>query len=139
MTNSISSLVLGYQVDNFNRKYLLVGSCLVWNVICALSYFIDSFAMMVLIRMSFAVISSVHTPGCISLIGDYFEHENRSKANSVYVAAISFGMGLANLTSLINNSIGWRECSLVVSGIGIVFSLVALSLYEPARTDDRGN
>lgn len=81
----------------------------------------------------------MHTPGSISLIGDYFEHENRSKANSVYVAAISFGIGLANLTSLINNRFGWRECSLIVSLIGIAISLLGFTIYEPERTDDRGN
>lgn len=139
MTNSFSSLILGYQVDKFNRKYLLIASCFTWNVLCGLSYFITSYGQMCVIRMGFAVISSVHTPACISLIGDYFEHHNRSKANSVYVAAISFGVGLANITSLINQSIGWRECSLVVSGIGIFMSLLALGLQEPARTDDRGN
>lgn len=94
--------------------------------------------MMCFIRMTFAVVSSVHTPACISLIGDLFEHENRSKANSVYVAAISFGVGLANLTSLINNSIGWRECALVVSGIGIWCALLGFGIYEPVRTNDRG-
>lgn len=89
--------------------------------------------------MGFAIISSVHTPASISLIGDYFEHENRSKANSIYVAAISFGIGLANLTSLINNTFGWRLCSLIVSLIGVALSLFGLTIYEPERTDDRGN
>ena len=89
--------------------------------------------------MIFGVISSIHTPACISIIGDMFEHQNRSKASSVYVAAISFGVGLANITSLVNNAIGWRESALVVSGIGIFFSLLGLTIYEPNRTNDRGN
>lgn len=91
------------------------------------------------VRMAFAVLSAVHTPACISLIGDMFEHEERSKANSVYVAAISFGVGLASLTAILNDAIGWRNCSLVVSGVGIVVSFLGLTVFEPARTTDRGN
>ena len=94
---------------------------------------------MVVIRMAFAFISSIHTPACISLISDYFDHEHRSKANSVYVAAISFGVGLANLTSIMNESIGWRKCSLVVGAIGIFAGFLGLTLSEVDRTNDRGN
>jgi MFS family permease len=88
--------------------------------------------------MAFAIISSVHTPACISLIGDYFDHENRSKANSVYVAAISFGVGLANLTSIVNDNVGWRNCTLIVSSIGIGTGVLAVTIEEALRTTDRG-
>lgn len=88
--------------------------------------------------MGFAIVSAIHTPACISLIGDYFEHENRSKANSVYVTAISFGVGLANLTSIANQHIGWRNCSLVVSGIGFIFGLLGFTIEEAERSNDRG-
>jgi len=89
--------------------------------------------------MGFAILSSVHTPACISLIGDYFEHENRSKANSVYVTAVSFGVGLANLTTIINENQGWRNSSLIVSGIGLVAGLLGLTIEEAVRSGDRGN
>lgn len=138
-TNVVAAIVLGSQVDNFNRKRFLFISCFLWNGICLLSHFIQSFGQMVAIRMSFAVISAVHTPACISLIGDMFEHEDRSKANSVYVAAISFGVGLASLTTILNENIGWRNCALVVSGTGILISFLGLTIYEPTRTTDRGN
>ena len=89
--------------------------------------------------MSFAFLSSVHTPACISLINDIFDHEQRSRANSVYVTAISFGVGLANLTSIMNEQIGWRNCALVVGAIGVVASFCALFIEETERTNDRGN
>lgn len=95
-----------------------------------MSAYATTYESLVLIRMVFAFISSVHTPACISLIGDYFDHENRSKANSVYVAAISFGVGLANLTSILNESIGWRNCALVVSSIGIATGLLGVTIEE---------
>jgi sugar phosphate permease len=89
--------------------------------------------------MAFAILSSIHTPACISLIGDYFEHENRSKANSLYVTAVSFGVGLANLTTIINEKEGWRNSALIVSGMGIAAGLLGLTIEEAVRNGDRGN
>jgi MFS family permease len=93
---------MGYQVDKFNRKYLLIICGLTWNLTCACSYFVNSFSQLLIIRIVFAILSSVHTPACISLINDYFKHEKRSRANSLYVAAVSIGVGFANLTSILN-------------------------------------
>jgi MFS family permease len=138
-TNVLAAIILGYQVDSFNRKIFLFSSCFAWNIVCGLAYWIESFGQMCAVRMGFAVLSAVHTPACISLIGDMFEHEDRSKANSVYVAAISFGVGLASLTNIINHQIGWRNCALVVSGVGVCISFLGLTIYEPTRTSDRGN
>ena len=137
-TNSISGIVMGYQVDRFNRKYLLVVCALLWNLICLLMYWTTNYYVLIAIRMGFGVVSSVHTPCCISLINDYFQHENRARANSVYVAAISIGVGFANLTSFINEAVGWRDSVLVVTGIGFVITFLILFLEEPIRRSDRG-
>ena len=75
----------------------------------------------------------MHTPACISLINDLFQHENRAKANSVYVAAISIGVGFANMTSFINDAFGWRNSVLVVTGIGAAITLALFLLEEPIR------
>ena len=89
--------------------------------------------------MGFALVSSIHTPACVSLINDYYRHENRSKANSVYVTAVSLGVGFANLTSILNQKIGWRNCVLVTSGVGLFFSFLTMFLKEPRRQDERSN
>ena len=101
-------------------------------------YWTTNYYMLVVIRMGFGVVSSVHTPCCISLINDYFQHENRARANSVYVAAISIGVGFANLTSFINEAVGWRDSVLVVTGIGLAVTVLILLLKEPLRQSDRG-
>jgi sugar phosphate permease len=83
--------------------------------------------------MGFAAISSIHVPACISLINDYFRHEDRSKANSVFVTAVSIGIGIANLTSIINKKIGWRNSSLCVSCTGLFVTFLIILIKEPRR------
>ena len=33
MTNSFAGILLGYQVDRYNRKYILIMSCVAWNLV----------------------------------------------------------------------------------------------------------
>ncbi len=86
-----------------------------------------------MVRILFAVLSSIHTPACISLINDYFKHEKRSRANSLYVAAVSIGVGFANLTSIINFQIGWRLSSVFVSTFGLIITILTCFIHEPRR------
>jgi predicted MFS family arabinose efflux permease len=45
--------------------------------------------------------------------------------------SISFGVCCANLTSLINQRIGWRQTCLLVGGINLVLTLMIVFLDEP--------
>lgn len=130
---------MGYQADKFNRKYLLVVCGIIWNCISMAAYYVKTYEQLLYIRVGFAIMSSIHTPACISLINDYFKHETRSRANSVYVAAVSLGVGFASLTSILNNKIGWRNSVVVVSTIGLIFSLFSLCLNEPRRQCEKSN
>ena len=54
------------------------------------------------------------------------------------MAAISVGVGFANLTSYINEAVGWRDSILIVSGIGFAATVFLLFMEEPLRQADRG-
>ena len=92
-----------------------------------------------IIRIAFAIINSVHTPACVSLINDFFQHEARSRANAVYVTAVSLGVGMASLTSIVNEAVGWRVSSLIVGGIGLFVTSLIIFLEEPRRMCEKAN
>jgi predicted MFS family arabinose efflux permease len=48
--------------------------------------------------------------------------------------AVSFGVCFANLTTLINNRLGWRKASLIVSIMGTSMAFLAIFLSEPRRS-----
>jgi len=91
------------------------------------------------IRIAFAMLNSVHTPACVSLIKDYFQHEARSRANSCYVAAVSLGVGMANLTSILDEAVGWRYSSLLVGLFGLFTTSLICCLEEPPRMCEKAN
>ena len=139
IVSCISAVILGYQVDRYNRKYLIFVCSLLWNIIQCMTFFVQSFWQILAIRIAFAVLNSVHTPACVSLIKDFFQHEARSRANSCYVAAVSLGVGFANLTSIMNEVIGWRNSSLVVGAFGIFVTFLITFLEEPPRMCEKAN
>jgi MFS family permease len=130
----LSMFVTSYFVDRANRKFLLLIFGVLWNAVCLLIFFAQSYTQLLLIRIIFAALASMSPPACISLINDYFKNEYRARANSVYVMAVSFGVCFANMTSLINTNLGWRKAALIVSFSGIGMALLVIFLAEP-RSD----
>jgi predicted MFS family arabinose efflux permease len=55
------------------------------------------------------------------------------------VTAVSIGVGCANLTSLINNEIGWRNSIIVVTMIGLFITFLCCFLEEPRRKCEKSN
>ena len=138
MTNAIAGLIMGYLVDRTNRKYLLVTCVLLWNAICCLNAIVSDFSQLLTLRILFAVVCSVHVPACVSLIQDLFRHK-RAMANSIFVTAVSFGVGAANLTSIMNQKIGWRNSALACSSFGVIVALLVMTIEEPKRIDCTAN
>ena len=55
------------------------------------------------------------------------------------MAAVSLGVGFANLTSIMNEVIGWRNSSLVVGAYGIFVTILVTFLEEPPRMCEKAN
>ena len=45
---------------------------------------------------------------------------------------------MANLTTIFNENVGWRNSYLIVSCIGTICALLGLTIEEAIRTNDRG-
>jgi predicted MFS family arabinose efflux permease len=60
-------------------------------------------------------------------------------ANSIFVTAVSFGVGAANLTSIMNQKIGWRNSALACSSFGVVVAILLITIEEPKRIDCTAN
>mmetsp|Transcript_17902 Transcript_17902/g.30446 ORF Transcript_17902/g.30446 Transcript_17902/m.30446 type:complete len:229 (+) Transcript_17902:183-869(+) len=137
LVTQLSMFVMGYFVDKYNRRALLLVFCVLWNSVCLLNYFVEEYWQLLTIRIMFAMLGSVSPPACISLINDYFKNEQKARASSVYVMAVSFGVCCANLTTLINNQYGWRNATLIVSVIGVAVGFLASFLEEPRNVSHK--
>lgn len=76
---------------------------------------------------------SACVPASVSLITDYFRHEVRGRANSVFAFGVYLGGGLSSLSLIIDEAVGWRDTILIVCFVSIVLALPILILKEPPR------
>ena len=132
MMNGTAGQAMNYFVDKFNRKYLLLLFGLLQHGICMATYYVTSYEELIVIRTAFGIIQSINTPACLSLIQDYFKGK-WMKVQQFYGLAVSLGVGLASLSSLLNAKVGWRYTAVTISFIGVFISLLTLFLREPDR------
>ena len=128
--------------DRYNRVNIVSASLAIWSAMTALSGFAGNFLQLLAARIGVGVGEAGASPPSHSIISDYFPHEERGRALSIYSIGIYIGILIGFLAGgWINQYFGWRIAFLVVGAPGILLALVVkLTLREPLRGQlDAGN
>jgi MFS family permease len=102
VSNSLFGLVLGYMADVFNRKYLLLVTTILCTAMTFSMVYTNNFIQILFPRILFSVFSGACIPASVSLITDYYQHELRGRANSVFAFGIYLGGGLSSISIIID-------------------------------------
>ncbi|RKE36428.1 putative MFS family arabinose efflux permease [Paraburkholderia sp. BL23I1N1] len=148
---SCVGLPLGYLVDNYNRRNLLIAGVAIWSSMTVLSGIAHNFTVLFIGRMGVGFGEAVLTPAAYSLIKDAFPENLRSRAYGVYVFGSSVGIGaslvvaggLAHLFDGANSShfsvlsglSTWQYVLLVIGAAGFPIAALGLLIREPIRRD----
>jgi MFS family permease len=147
---SFVGLPLGRVADVGNRKWLLVGTAVIWGSCTVASGLATSFAMLCVLRIGVAIGEAALTPTSLSLISDLFPAKQRALATSIFMALGALGAtGAYILGGLVVNAIGdvthidlpivgavrpWQAVFFLVGAPAFVFAaIIALTLPEPVR------
>jgi MFS family permease len=106
LINSIFGLLFGYLADSFNRKWILVITTVAYTLMTLASAYVHTFVQVLIPRILFSFFMAACIPVSVSLINDYFSHEWRGRANSMFAFGIYLGGGLSSLTALVNEKFG---------------------------------
>lgn len=147
---TILGLPMGWIVDRYNRRNLIVAGISLWSVMTALCGAAGNFGMLFLARMGVGVGEATLSPAALSIITDYFPKERLGTALSVYSMGIFFGSGLAFLVGgaviaavsglppvevpVLGWLAPWRLTFLVVGLPGLFMAILIYTLREPHRT-----
>ena len=142
-------LPLGWLADRTRRTTLVAAGVALWSLATAVSGLARSFSHLILARVGVGVGDAALAPCALSLISNSFPPAKRGRPVALYIAAQSFGAGLAMLggaavlvwagtrTSislpLVGNVAPWQ---LTFLAMGLPGLLVAVLLYlarEPER------
>lgn len=132
---AIASLGAGFAADRFNRKTLTVLSAASWSVAVVGTALAQSYAVVVACRIAMGLACAFSTPTAYTLIRDNVPPGKVATASSFYGTGVALGSGLASLTILLDNAVGWRGALDAIAITG--FASVALSLVLlPNDADD---
>ncbi len=114
----------GYLYDRFARARLLALASFIWGSTTWLSAIARSFGLFVASRASTGIDDSSYS-GLYSLVSDYFGPQVRGKVYGLLQVAMPMGYLLGMiLSSLLRETLGWRNVYLITGAVGIVIALV---------------
>ena len=127
------SLFAGSISDQFNRRNVLALSCLVWSIITGLHSQARSFTDLIPLRALLGISQAFFNPAAYTLIADLFPKRLVGSINGIFSSGIYLGGGLASLSILLDNQVGWRATMLSIGLIGIVIAGVCVAVVRDHR------
>lgn len=101
---------------------------------CGITGAVNSFAMLVVMRVFHALLNTSSNPLSFSLVSDYFPPEKRATANSIIQAGNYLGVGVSSFSVLLISMFGWRAQYVIMAAISAVLGLVTMTtIKEPER------
>lgn len=141
---------LGRLADSRSRRGLIAAGLVFWSIATAFCGMARHYWQLFLARVGVGVGEAALSPAAYSLITDYFPKEKRAMAMSVYSMGIFIGTGIAFLLGglvvtfavkhgpvmlpVIGEIRPWQVVFLILGAAGILFSLILLTVREPARS-----
>jgi MFS family permease len=145
---SIAGVPFGYLADRARRRTLIAAGIGLWSLATISCGLARDFGALFASRVVVGLGEAVLTPAAVSLISDSFAPSRRATGLAVYFSGISIGIGGANLigggllrmidlgmmagTPLAGEA-PWRLVFLLVGAPGLLWSLLAMTIREPAR------
>ena len=121
--------------DQYSRKWIIIGSLIVFSIMTALGGMATGFISLLLFRIGVGIGEAGVNPASHSIIADYFPPQRRALAMATLMLGGSFGMMLGFVGGgFIAEAYGWRIALIAVGVPGLLLALVmAKLLKEPAR------
>jgi len=130
----VASPVFGVLGDRGRRTWLLAGAVVLWSVATAGGGWATGFLSLFIARALTGIGEAAYASIAPAVISDLVPAEGRSRALSVYNAAIPVGAALGfALGGIVAASHGWRAAFLVAGVPGLAFAVLVAFLRDPPR------
>jgi ACS family D-galactonate transporter-like MFS transporter len=94
--------------------------------------FVDSLAVLALMRVVHASLNSFTNPLMYSLIAQYFPKTERATANSLVQSSNFIGISISSLSIILISQYGWRITYYLMGAFGIFLGLIGfLFIRDP--------
>jgi MFS family permease len=125
----------GFIADRFPRRHLILGGCLFWSGVTALTAWCSKLWHFVSVRALEGLGETFYYPASMSLLSDYHDSRTRSRALSFHQSSVYIGTIAGSwLGAWLAEKHGWRTAFYM---FGIAGAVLALALYRSLKEPPR--
>ena len=118
------SPVSGMVADRISRKWLIVGSLLVWSSVTYLMGIADNFDQLIWLRALMGISEALYIPAGLSLIADYHSDKTRSLAVGIHMTGLYMGQAIGGFGATVAAAFTWHTAFHWFGIIGIAYAIV---------------
>lgn len=133
------SPVAGSIADRVNRKWLIVGSLLVWSAVTYGMGRATSFNQLLWLRAFMGVSEALYLPAGLALIADYHKGRTRSLAIGIHMTGLYAGQALGGFGATIAAAYSWHTAFHWFGMVGIAYAFVLMFCLKDTPRSATGN
>ena len=130
---AFTSPISGIIADRLNRKWLIVGSIIIWSGVTMLMGYATTFNELYFLRGIMGISEAFYIPAALSLIADYHTGKTRSLAIGFHTSGIYLGIALGGFGATIASNFSWQITFHSFGVIGIVYSIILIIFLKEKR------
>jgi MFS family permease len=135
----IAGLPLGWLVDRFNRRNILVASVATFSLMTIAAAATGSFVQLLVTRLLVGAGEAGGGPAMLSMLSDLFPARKRASAVATYYMGTPLGgMIILFAGGWIAATYGWRAVFIAAGVPGLLLALALMSVREPPRQTSTG-
>ena len=130
----LCSPISGIIADRTNRKWLIVGSLIVWSTVTLLLGYATTFEQVYWLRAVMGVSEALYIPAALSLIADYFTGKQLSLAIGIHMTGLYMGQAVGGFGAFVAEQLSWQQTFHWFGIVGIVYAVVLVFFLFEKRT-----
>lgn len=123
----------GMVADKLSRKWLIIGSLIVWSTVTVLMGYADSFEQLKWLRAIMGISEALYIPSALSLIADWHTGGKRSLAVGIHTTGLYLGSALGGFGAMAAKDFSWQLTFEALGFFGIAYAFVLIFLLKEKR------
>lgn len=129
------SPVSGVIADRLSRKWLIVGSLLVWSSVTYFMGLATTFDQVFWLRSLMGISEALYMPAGLALIADYHTGGSRSLAVGIHMTGLYIGQAIGGFGATLAAAYSWHTTFHWFGIIGIVYAVILAVFLHDKKID----
>ena len=128
------SPVAGMIADKVSKKWLIVGSLMVWSGVTFAMGYATSFNQLYALRALMGVSEALYMPAGLALVAEFHTSKTRSLAVGIHMTGIYMGQALGGFGATIADKFSWNTAFHTFGLIGILYAIVLIFFLKDKKS-----